>query len=255
MIKNFSFVSRGFALARPIYSYSGSVRLGNASLQTQKFNFGFQASPQARYFCTNPQNDIPPPGFNGSEPDSEQMERLYKPKNRLTFVDGEAQIYTFKDRNYIRAAHLILYGILGVVFYLCAKRVIKFKERSWIGAIFYTIIGIWTFRLIRFTALSGSKIITDVNLKQDGRHVKFTTLTYGLYPSNNIIKNSTIAKPVDITGAVAQYSGFGFPIVADNQMYIVPRFGEIKEDEVLPAIFNGFNIDTTYIEDEIIIEP
>ena len=169
-------------------------------------------------------------------------EILYKPKERIAFTDGKADVFIYSNFHGNRLFGLFLLGCLGYVAYYSGKKLYHIHERGYFGILFYTIIFLLCLKKMPKSAKTLTSIIKRLSLCQDGKSIEIETYKMGLIKTLNICSIANIARPVN--PAESNMGGFGFPILIDGKIYILSRFGTRLLPEIMPVILNGKYIDT-----------
>ena len=165
-------------------------------------------------------------------------EILYKPKERITFTNGKADVFIYNNRFFT----LFLLSCFAYGAYYSGKKLYHIHERGYFGILFYTIIFLLCIKYMPKTAKTTSTVIKRLSLNQDGKSIEIETYKMGLIKTLNRYSIANIARPVN--PQESNMGGFGFPILIDEKIYILSRFGTRLLPEVMPVILNGKYIDT-----------
>lgn len=236
MLKNLKTLNkRGLQLSLP--RYSSLIVLNNTLARNT-----WKIQPQLHFEITMSfSNGNQGPEFVANE------EKIWVSPEPLVFSNGELKLYSALRSNYMLYANVILYSILGSIGLFSGSKLYDYKNRSWFGALFY--FGLTTSALRgMFSVMNTTKmVVIEASLLSDGKHMKMATRKFGLKPTWETVEINKIQK-LPHSGM-----GFGYVFLVDGNMYIMPAIGDYPNPEVLSAVIDGFNIETSDSQEEIVI--
>jgi hypothetical protein len=214
-------------------------RMGNPLKQKQKFNI-FKLHFNPNYKFSRNFNNKNQEGTTVESSIAEEV--LFKPKTKLNFVNGRAEVYNYTSHNVSKIALFSALAVFGFICFYSCRKLYRFRERSWLGVIIYGFLAIYFFLKMHSAYFTFSYIAKSIALDIEGKHVFMKYSKLVLFDVESKFRISQIQRPVKVED-VFYLTNFGFPVLFNGQMYLLAREAEINK-EVLPAILNGQYIDT-----------
>lgn len=184
--------------------------------------------------------------FSSFEPQESYIaeEDLYIPKTKIEWQNNESIIYEFSTYKTARMSIMLLSAMFFSFFGYSIKKFIDYKNRSYIGLGIYGLASIFFFNRARNYPEVFSWIIKEISLCNDGKNIKFVTNKYFLLRRNHFVNISKIQRPNKQSLEENRMAKFGYPIVIDAQMFVLPRDEANINKEILPVVLNGKYIKT-----------
>lgn len=181
---------------------------------------------------------------NGEEEfeDSGESVRYFIPKNTMTFKNDLSLIYIFHQHHKTRRIFIGVLCLFGYLGYKSAEKLYNYHERSFLGGLFYAILGIYSLRLCKTAISQGSLLINKMSLCRDGTNVMIETYKYGIKPHTFKVDIGLISRETDKLEEMFVGRSFGMKIIVDNQDLTLAKHGEIINEEILRAVVNGYYI-------------
>ena len=205
-------------------------------------------------------NEIKSPGSQGPEntgPENNKTkgpevntikveEKVWKSPTPLFFQNGEMKLFTAnpKFRRNTIFSNMVLPSIFGSITVFSGFKLYDFENRAWYGKLLYSLLG-GVALLCLSTTTVGNRIfyVMDMSLVNDGKHVRVATQRLGVQKTwEDIEINKIRVKP-------GTKIGVSLVFAAGKANYFM--LGEnITNLEVLKAIAEGYNIDTSNFVEE-----
>lgn len=179
--------------------------------------------------------------FSSFEPQESSIaeEDLYIPKTKIEWLNNESIIYEFCTYKTARMSIILLSAVFLSLFGYSFKKLIDYKNRGYIGLGIYGIASIFFFNRARNYPEVFSWIIKEISLCNDGKNIKFVTHKYFILKRNHFVNISKIQRPSKESLEVNKMVKFGYPIVIESQMFVLPRDETNMNKEILPVVLNG----------------
>lgn len=172
----------------------------------------------------------------------------FTPKETLKFLNDELIIMDNPQKGYIKAFMVVACGVGLLTVSYCFKKVLNYSITSWPIVIGCGLVGIYTLSWLWNASSVMSRLIKRITLCADGKHAILYVNRFGLFSRKQKVDIASLSTPADMN-AIVIIRRLGYPILAGDDMFIVPRKGQIIVPEVVPRVLNGIYIDTANKEE------
>lgn len=101
------------------------------------------------------------------------------PPTRILFQNGISNIYTYTGYESIKKGYILVTGVLFFISYKSLDKLYNFRERNIFGFIFYGGIALFLVPKLHSLPKTFNKIIGNIDLCKDGKHVIIKHANYG----------------------------------------------------------------------------
>ncbi len=123
---------------------------------------------------------------------SQPQGHTFIPNEQLYFENDYLPLFKYPLDWTLKLPFYIWFALAGTISVWAFNKLVNYHERSILGFIFYAFILVQVTRKCSRSMALMSRIIGQISLHKDGRHVMVETSTIGLFPKFNFVEIGTI---------------------------------------------------------------